>query len=168
MKTNSRFSRNTYAISDRIWWNKHLRHTTTEKYDHNGKGGYFRFDDDNNTSYYITPSHYHHYAHLPEGTEHIKCFSVYIYGHGENYICLQCLLFWYHSKKHVFYCKRPQGTWLSSVNPAERWCQNPAMALAQAGFSQYLECAIHRSESSPKGSFTLIPHPVSRWAITTT
>ena len=51
MKTNSRFSRNVYAISDRIWCNKHLRHTTTEKYDNNGKGGYFRFDDDNNMSY---------------------------------------------------------------------------------------------------------------------
>ena len=23
----------------------HLRHTATEKYDNNGKGGYFRFDD---------------------------------------------------------------------------------------------------------------------------
>ena len=35
MKTNSPFSRNVYAISDRIWCNKHLRHTTTEKYDNN-------------------------------------------------------------------------------------------------------------------------------------
>ena len=51
MKTNSRRSRNVYAIGDRIWCNKHLRHTTTEKYDNNGKGGYFRFDDDNNMSY---------------------------------------------------------------------------------------------------------------------
>ena len=51
MKTNSQFSRNVYAVSDRIWCNKHLRHTTTEKYDNNGKGGYFRFDDDNNMSY---------------------------------------------------------------------------------------------------------------------
>ena len=51
MKTNSRFSRNIYAISDRIWCNKHLRHTSTEKYDNNGKDGYFRFDDDNNMSY---------------------------------------------------------------------------------------------------------------------
>ena len=51
MKTNSRFSRNVYAISDRKWCNKHLRHTTNEKYDNNGKGGYFRFDDDNNMSY---------------------------------------------------------------------------------------------------------------------
>ena len=50
MKTNSRFSRNVYAISDRIWVNKHLRHTTTEKYDNDGKGGNFRFDDDNNMS----------------------------------------------------------------------------------------------------------------------
>ena len=30
MKTNSRFSWNVYAISDRIWCYKHLRHTTTE------------------------------------------------------------------------------------------------------------------------------------------
>ena len=30
MKTNSRFSRNVFEISDRIWCNKHLRHTTTE------------------------------------------------------------------------------------------------------------------------------------------
>ena len=50
MKTNSRFSKNVYAISNRIWYNKHLRHTTTEKYDNNGIGGYFLFDD-NNMSY---------------------------------------------------------------------------------------------------------------------
>ena len=43
-------SRNVYTISDRIWCNKHLRHTTTEKYENNGKGGYFRFDDDNSIS----------------------------------------------------------------------------------------------------------------------
>ena len=35
MKTNSRFSRKVYAISDRIWCNKHV--TTAEKYDNNGK-----------------------------------------------------------------------------------------------------------------------------------
>ena len=51
MKTNSRFSRNVYAMSNRISCKKHLRHTTTEKYDNSGKGGYFRFDDDNNMSY---------------------------------------------------------------------------------------------------------------------
>ena len=51
MKTNSWFSWNVCTISDRIWCNKHLRHTTTEKYENNGKGGYFRFDDDNNMSY---------------------------------------------------------------------------------------------------------------------
>ena len=56
MKTNSQFSRNVYAISDGIWCNKHLRHTTMEKYDNNGKGGYFRFDDDNNMSYRSTLS----------------------------------------------------------------------------------------------------------------
>ena len=38
MTTSSRFSRNIYAIGDRIWCNKHLRHTTTEKYGNNGKG----------------------------------------------------------------------------------------------------------------------------------
>ena len=56
MKTNSRFSRNVYAISDRIWCNKHLRHTTPEKYNNNGKGGYIRFDDETKTNgrhYYI-------------------------------------------------------------------------------------------------------------------
>ena len=36
MKTNSRFSQNGYAIRDIIWCNKHLRHTTTGKYDNNG------------------------------------------------------------------------------------------------------------------------------------
>ena len=51
MKTNLRFSRNVCTISDRTWCNKHLRHTTTEKYEKNGKGGYFRFDVDNNMSY---------------------------------------------------------------------------------------------------------------------
>ena len=51
MKTNSQFSRNVYTTSDRIWCNKHLRQTTTEKHENNGKGGYFRFDDDNNMSY---------------------------------------------------------------------------------------------------------------------
>ena len=56
MKTTSRFSRNVYVISDRIWCNKHLRHTTTEKYDNNGKGGYFRFDDDNTMGYRYTLS----------------------------------------------------------------------------------------------------------------
>ena len=50
-ETNSRFSRNVYAIGDRIWCNKHIRHTTTEKYDNNGKVGYFRFDYDYKMSY---------------------------------------------------------------------------------------------------------------------
>ena len=59
MKTNSRFSRNVYAISNRIWCNKHLRPTTTEKYDNNGKGGHLRFDDDNKMSYrYILSINY--------------------------------------------------------------------------------------------------------------
>ena len=51
MRTKSQFSRNVYIIRDRIWCNKHLRHTTTEKYDNNGKGWYIRVDDDNNISY---------------------------------------------------------------------------------------------------------------------
>ena len=59
MNTNSLFSRNVYVISNRIWCNKHLRRTNTEKHDKNGKGGYFRFDDDNNMSYiYILSINY--------------------------------------------------------------------------------------------------------------
>ena len=52
-KTNSRFYRNVYAISDRIWCNKHLRHTTTKKCDNNGKSGYFRVDDDHNAHFIV-------------------------------------------------------------------------------------------------------------------
>ena len=66
-----------------------------------------------------------------------------------------------------FYSERPRGAGFRSVNPAERWRENPARALARAGFSQHLECGIHRSESSPEGSFALIPRPVARWAKTT-
>ena len=62
------------------------------------------------------------------------------------------------------YSERPLGAGFRSVNPAERWCENPARALARAGFLQHLECGIYRSESSPEGSFALIPHPVARWA----
>ena len=63
-----------------------------------------------------------------------------------------------------FYSERPRGAGFRSVNPDERWRENPARALARAGFLQHLECGIHRSESSPEGSFDLIPHPVARWA----
>ena len=69
--------------------------------------------------------------------------------------------------KAIFYSERPRGAGFRSVNPAERWRENPARALARAGFSQHLECGIHRSESSPEGSFTLIPRAVARWAKTT-
>ena len=69
--------------------------------------------------------------------------------------------------KAIFYSERPRGAGFRSVNPAERWRENPARALAREGFSQHLECGIHRSESSPEGSFALIPHPVARWAKTT-
>ena len=51
MKTKFQFYRNVYAIRDSLWCYKHLRYTATEKYDNNGKGRYFRFDDDNNMSY---------------------------------------------------------------------------------------------------------------------
>ena len=36
MKTKARFSPNVYATSDKIWCNKHLRHTATDKYDNDG------------------------------------------------------------------------------------------------------------------------------------
>ena len=68
---------------------------------------------------------------------------------------------------YVLYSERPRGAGFRSVNTAERWRENPARALARAGFSQHLECGIHRSESSPEGSFALIPRPVARWAKTT-
>ena len=55
METNSRFFRNVYAISDRIHDAKKQTKTYQAhnhgKYSNNGKGGYFRFDDDNNMSY---------------------------------------------------------------------------------------------------------------------
>ena len=66
----------------------------------------------------------------------------------------------------IFYSERPRGAGFRSVYPAERWRENPARALARAGFSQHLECGIHRFESSPEGSFALIPRPVVRWAKT--
>ena len=74
-----------------------------------------------------------------------------------------------HSGMHIqiFYSERPRGAGFRTVNPAKRWRENPARALARAGFSQHLECGIHRSESSPEGSLALIPHPVARWAKTT-
>ena len=34
-----------------IFWDKHLRHTTMEKYNNIGKVWYFRFDDDDKMSY---------------------------------------------------------------------------------------------------------------------
>ena len=69
--------------------------------------------------------------------------------------------------KAISYSERPRGAGFRSVKLAERWRENPARALAQAGFSQHLECGIHQSESSPEGSFALIPRPVTRWANTT-
>ena len=63
-----------------------------------------------------------------------------------------------------YYSETPRGSGFRSVNPTERWRNR---ALVRAGFLQHLECRIHRSESSPEGSFALIPHPVARWAKTT-
>ena len=40
---------------------------------------------------------------------------------------------------YSLYSERPRGAGFRSVNPAERWCENPARALARAGFSQHLE-----------------------------
>ena len=82
----------------------------------------------------------------------------------ELWYFLICLL---HHVHLWWYSERPRGAGFRSVNPAERWRENPARALARAGFSQHLECGIHRSESSPEGSFALIPHPVARWTKTT-
>ena len=88
------------------------------------------------------------------------------YGHNgrdsvSNHQPRDCLL------NRLFCGDRPRGAGFRSVNPAERWRENPARALARARFSQHLECGIHWSESSPDGSFALIPHPVARWAKTT-
>ena len=80
-------------------------------------------------------------------------------GMAWNFVCW-CIL-------TTFYSERPRGAGFRSVNPAERWRENPARALARAGFSQHLECGIHWSESSPEGSFALIPHLVARWGKTT-
>ena len=41
-----------------------------------------------------------------------------------------------------FYSERPRGVGFKSVNPAERWRENPARALARAGFSQHLDFVI--------------------------
>ena len=46
----AQFSRDIYE-SDSIWRYNHLRHTTTEKYENNGNGWYFWFDDDNKVNY---------------------------------------------------------------------------------------------------------------------
>ena len=66
-----------------------------------------------------------------------------------------------------FIVKDPSGLDSDRWIPLRGWRENPARALARSGFSQHLECGIHRSESSPEGSFALIPHPVARWAKTT-
>ena len=47
----------------------------------------------------------------------------------------------------LLYSERPQGAGFRSVNPTERWRENPARALARVRFSQHLECQIHWSES---------------------
>ena len=86
-----------------------------------------------------------------------------IFSSGKTVISTSSLM----SNIHKLYSERPRGAGFRSVNPDERWHENPARALAQAGFLQHLKRGIHRSESSPEGSFTLIPHPVAKWAKTT-
>ena len=44
------FPGDTYE-TDSVRWYDHLRHTTMEKFDNNGKGWYFRFDCDNKICY---------------------------------------------------------------------------------------------------------------------
>ena len=51
METESQLSRDLYEGTDQIWFYNHLWHATTKKYDNNGKGGYFGFDDDNKISF---------------------------------------------------------------------------------------------------------------------
>ena len=103
-----------------------------------------------------------HERHFKRLTEAVMC-------HNERpLICLSWGVWWCLMYCLIgLYSERPRGAGFRSVNPAERWRENPARALARAGFSQHLECGIHRSESSPEGSFALIPHSVARWAKTT-
>ena len=64
--------------------------------------------------------------------------------------------------------KDPEGLDSDRWIPLRGGARIPRGLLARAGFSQHLECGIHRSESSPEGSFALIPRTVARWAKTTT
>ena len=75
-----RFSRNVYTISDRIWCNKHLRHTTTETYENNRKGGYFRFDVIDAPDSYSTSRGYQCKQNFTQGCciwSYLNCLSVY-------------------------------------------------------------------------------------------
>ena len=66
------------------------------------------------------------------------------------------------SFERMFCSERAGGAGFRLVNPAERWRENPARALARAGFSQHLECGIHRSQwIQPRGVFRFNPTPGS-------
>ena len=112
---------------------------------------------------------------IENGAWHIVHSWVVLVPHMKQFVSHQAMK-WTQQKNQMttvtltfglFYSERLQGAGFRSVNPAERWRENPARALARAGCLQHLECGIHRSESSPEGSFALIPHPVAKWAKTT-
>ena len=66
-----------------------------------------------------------------------------------------------------FIAKDPEGLDSDRWIPLRGGARIQRGLLARVGFSQHLECGIHWSESSPDGSYALIPHPVARWAKTT-
>ena len=121
MKTNFRFSRNVYTISDRTWCNKHLRHTTTEKYENNGKGGYFRFDDDNNMSYrYILSITLLQWASWTPTTPYCIIHSEFI-RYINNIICINS----YNSTGTIITRNITNVTWqqVSEMIDMNRWIQ---------------------------------------------
>ena len=71
MKTKSRYSRNIYSISDRIWCIKHLRHIATKKCDQHSLRLILRFDNDNNMSYIYICTPFNH-LNWNEPLEHIQ------------------------------------------------------------------------------------------------
>ena len=120
-------------------------------------------------AYILITQHYVFHSHLDQTV--LPCVATintdeHWVGGAICDVSVRC--FSHHSDEtgKYFYSERPLEAGFRSVNPAERWRENPARALARAGFSQHLKCGIHRSESSPEGSFALIPRPVARWAKT--
>ena len=71
-------------------------------------------------------------------------------------------------------CGRPLRAGFRSMNPAGRWCENPARALSQAGFSQYLSAWFVNLNPALRGlSLFLVVsqrhedvmHDLSQWAM---